>query len=220
VLEAYRAHVAERAALGIPPLPLSKQQTTELVGLLKNPPAGEEAALVELMTYRVPAGVDDAAKVKAEFLAKVAKGEEACALISKEKATELLGTMLGGYNVKPLIDLLANAPKLRRCCCRRPEEDPAGVRLLPRCRRTGQGRQCQRQGRHAVLGRRRVVHLASGSPASQKLTVFKVTGETNTDDLSPAPDAWSRPDIPLHALAMLKNPRPGIEADEPGRAVR
>ena len=109
MLEAYRAHVAERAALGIPPLPLSKQQTTELVALLKNPPKGEEAALVELITYRVPAGVDDAAKVKAEFLAKVAKGEEACALISKEKATELLGTMLGGFNVKPLIDLLADA---------------------------------------------------------------------------------------------------------------
>lgn len=87
MLEAYRAHVAERAALGIPPLPLSKQQTTELVALLKNPPKGEEAALVELITYRVPAGVDDAAKVKAEFLAKVAKGEEACALISRAKAT-------------------------------------------------------------------------------------------------------------------------------------
>jgi aconitate hydratase 2/2-methylisocitrate dehydratase len=96
VLESYRAHVAERAALGIPPLPLTAQQTKELVELLKNPPQGEEEALVELLTYRVPAGVDDAAKVKAEFLAKVAKGEENCALITKEKATELLGTMLGG----------------------------------------------------------------------------------------------------------------------------
>jgi hypothetical protein len=107
VLESYRAHVAERAALGIPPLPLTAKQTEELVGLLKNPPQGEEENLVELITYRVPAGVDDAAKVKAEFLARVAKGEESCALVSKEKATELLGTMLGGYNVKPLIDLLA-----------------------------------------------------------------------------------------------------------------
>jgi aconitate hydratase 2/2-methylisocitrate dehydratase len=110
VLESYRAHVAERAALGIPPLPLTAQQTRELVELLKNPPQGEGENLVELLTYRVPAGVDDAAKVKAEFLAKVAKGEESCALVSKEKATELLGTMLGGYNVKPLIDLLATRP--------------------------------------------------------------------------------------------------------------
>ena len=99
MLENYRAHVAERAALGIPPLPLTAKQTAELVELLKNPPAGEEQTLVELITYRVPAGVDDAAKVKAEFLAKVAKGEESCALISRAKATELLGTMLGGYNI-------------------------------------------------------------------------------------------------------------------------
>ncbi len=109
MLESYRAHVAERAALGIPPLPLTAKQTEELVGLLKNPPQGEEENLVELITYRVPAGVDDAAKVKAEFLARVAKGDESCALISKEKATELLGTMLGGYNVKPLIDLLTGS---------------------------------------------------------------------------------------------------------------
>jgi aconitate hydratase 2/2-methylisocitrate dehydratase len=108
MLEAYRAHVAERAALGIPPLPLSAKQTTELVELLKNPPAGEGATLVELITYSVPAGVDDAAKVKAEFLAKVAKGEAASPLISRAKATELLGTMLGGYNVKPLIDVLGD----------------------------------------------------------------------------------------------------------------
>ncbi|MFZ5464067.1 MAG: aconitate hydratase B, partial [Pseudomonadota bacterium] len=99
MLQAYRQHVAERAALGIPPLPLTAQQTGELIVLLKNPPAGEEGVLVDLLTHRVPAGVDDAAKVKAEFLARVAKGQEACGLISREKATELLGTMLGGYNV-------------------------------------------------------------------------------------------------------------------------
>ena len=109
MLAAYRAHVAERAALGIPPLPLTKQQTTDLVALLQNPPKGEEATLVDLITHRVPAGVDDAAQVKAEFLAKVGAGETACALISRAKATELLGTMLGGYNVKPLIDLLDDA---------------------------------------------------------------------------------------------------------------
>ncbi len=106
MLNAYRQHVAERAALGIPPLPLSAQQTAELVELLKNPPAGEEAFLVELITQRVPAGVDDAAKVKASYLAAVAFGTEKCALISREKATELLGTMLGGYNIQPLIELL------------------------------------------------------------------------------------------------------------------
>jgi aconitate hydratase 2/2-methylisocitrate dehydratase len=215
VLEAYRAHVAERAALGIPPLPLSKQQTTELVALLKNPPRGEEAALVDLITYRVPAGVDDAAKVKAEFLAKVAKGEESCALISREKATELLGTMLGGYNVKPLIDLLADgacgavaAAGLKKTLlvfdyfhdvAELAKKGNANAKSVMQSWADGEWF----TSRPAV-------------PAAQKLTVFKVTGETNTDDLSPAPDAWSRPDIPLHALAMLKNPRPGIEADEPG----
>ena len=109
MLVAYRQHVAERAELGIPALPLTAQQTTELVALLKNPPAGEEATLVELIAYRVPAGVDDAAKVKAEFLAAVAQGTETSPLISREKATELLGTMLGGFNVKPMIDLLPDA---------------------------------------------------------------------------------------------------------------
>ena len=215
MLEAYRAHVAERAALGIPPLPLSKQQTTELVALLKNPPAGEEAALVELITYRVPAGVDDAAKVKAEFLAKVAKGEESCALISKEKATELLGTMLGGYNVKPLIDLLG----CPTCGAVAAEGLKKTLLVFDFFHDVAELAKAGNANAKAVMQ-----SWADGEwftsrpevPASQKLTVFKVTGETNTDDLSPAPDAWSRPDIPLHALAMLKNPRPGIEADEPG----
>ncbi|MGB4065071.1 MAG: bifunctional aconitate hydratase 2/2-methylisocitrate dehydratase [Azonexus sp.] len=219
MLEAYRAHVAERAALGIPPLPLSKQQTTELVALLKNPPKGEEAALVELITYRVPAGVDDAAKVKAEFLAKVAKGEEACALISKEKATELLGTMLGGYNVKPLIDLLG-CPT-----CGSVAAEGLKKTLLVFDFFHDVAELAKSSNATAATNAKAVMQSWADAewftsrpevPASQKLTVFKVTGETNTDDLSPAPDAWSRPDIPLHALAMLKNPRPGIEADEPG----
>ena len=219
MLEAYRAHVAERAALGIPPLPLSKQQTTELVALLKNPPAGEAAALVELITYRVPAGVDDAAKVKAEFLAKVAKGEEACALISKEKATELLGTMLGGYNVKPLIDLLGCAT------CGTVAAEGLKKTLLVFDFFHDVAELAKSSNATAAANAKAVMQSWADAewftsrpevPASQKLTVFKVTGETNTDDLSPAPDAWSRPDIPLHALAMLKNPRPGIEADEAG----
>lgn len=215
MLEAYRAHVAERAALGIPPLPLSKQQTTELVALLKNPPAGEEAALVELITYRVPAGVDDAAKVKAEFLAKVAKGEESCALISKEKATELLGTMLGGYNVKPLIDLLA----CPTCGAVAAEGLKKTLLVFDYFHDVAELAKAGNANAKAVMQSWADAEWFTSRPevpASQKLTVFKVTGETNTDDLSPAPDAWSRPDIPLHALAMLKNPRPGIEADEPG----
>ncbi len=215
MLEAYRAHVAERAALGIPPLPLSKQQTTELVALLKNPPAGEEANLVELITYRVPAGVDDAAKVKAEFLAKVAKGEEACALISKEKATELLGTMLGGYNVKPLIDLLG----CPTCGAVAAEGLKKTLLVFDYFHDVAELAKAGNANAKAVMQSWADAEWFTSRPevpASQKLTVFKVTGETNTDDLSPAPDAWSRPDIPLHALAMLKNPRPGIEADEPG----
>ena len=109
MLEAYNAQVAERAALGIPALPLTKDQTAELVGLLKNPPKGKEAELVELITNRVPAGVDEAAKVKAEFLDAIAKGVEKSPLISRIKATELLGTMLGGYNIKPLVELLSDS---------------------------------------------------------------------------------------------------------------
>ncbi len=215
MLESYRAHVAERAALGIPPLPLSAKQTSELVALLKNPPKGEEQALVELITYRVPAGVDDAAKVKAEFLAKVAKGEERCSLISKTKATELLGTMLGGYNVKPMIDVLGDAE--------------VGAVAAEGLKKTllvfdffHDVKELADKGNanaKAVLQSWADAEWFTSRPevpASQKLTVFKVTGETNTDDLSPAPDAWSRPDIPLHGLAMLKNPRAGIEADKAG----
>ncbi len=219
MLEAYRAHVAERAALGIPPLPLTKAQTVDLIALLKNPPAGEEALLVDLLTHRVPAGVDDAAEVKAKFLSAVAKGEESCTLIRREKSTELLATMLGGYNVKPLIDLL---------------DDPVcGVVAAKGLKGTllmfdffhdvaEKAKAAQEPG--AANAKSVMQSWADAEwftsrpevPQSLTVTVFKVTGETNTDDLSPAPDAWSRPDIPLHALAMLKNPRPGIEADEPG----
>ncbi|HJV93965.1 MAG TPA: aconitate hydratase B, partial [Azonexus sp.] len=183
MLEAYRAHVAERAALGIPPLPLSKQQTTELVGLLKNPPKGEEAALVELITYRVPAGVDDAAKVKAEFLAKVAKGEEACALISKEKATELLGTMLGGFNVKPLIDLLADGTVGAVAA----EGLKKTLLVFDFFHDVAELAKAGNANAKGVMQSWADGEWFTSRPevlASQKLTVFKVTGETNTDDLS------------------------------------
>jgi aconitate hydratase 2/2-methylisocitrate dehydratase len=215
VLEAYRAHVAERAALGIPPLPLSKQQTTELIALLRTPPIGEEEFLLDLFTHRVPAGVDDAAKVKAEFLTRIAHGEEICALVSKERATELLGTMLGGFNIKPLIELLADTE--------------VGTKAAEALKKTllifDSFNEVAELAKGGNVNAKTVLQSwAAGEwftsrpevPMTQKLTVFKVSGETNTDDLSPAPDAWSRPDIPLHALAMLKNARPGIHPEKPG----
>ncbi|HUG23288.1 bifunctional aconitate hydratase 2/2-methylisocitrate dehydratase [Piscinibacter sp.] len=216
MLQAYRQHVAERAALGIPPLPLSPKQTGELIDLLKAPPAGEEAFLVDLITHRVPAGVDDAAKVKASYLAAVAHGTETCALIGREKATELLGTMLGGYNIHPLIDLLDDAAVAGVAA--------AGLKntLLMFDQFHDVKEKADRGNAHAkaVLQSWADAEWFTSRPEvpqSLTVTIFKVTGETNTDDLSPAPDAWSRPDIPLHALAMLKNPRPGITPEEEGK---
>jgi aconitate hydratase 2/2-methylisocitrate dehydratase len=215
VLEAYRIHAAERAALGIPALPLSRQQTVELIDLLKNPPEGEEAFLLELLIHRVPAGVDDAARVKAEFLTRIARGETVCALISREKATELLGTMLGGYNVKPLIDLLA-CPVCGGIAANGLKKTLLVFDYFHDVAALAKSGNANAQAVLQSWAEGEWFTSRPEVPASQILTVFKVTGETNTDDLSPAPDAWSRPDIPLHALAMLKNPRPGIEADEPG----
>jgi aconitate hydratase 2/2-methylisocitrate dehydratase len=216
MLQAYRAHVAERAALGIPPLPLSAQQTGELIDLLKNPPAGEETMLVDLITHRVPAGVDDAAKVKASYLAAVAHGTEKCALISREKATELLGTMLGGYNLTPLIDLLDDAAVAA----------VAAEGLKKTLLMFDQFHDVKDKADKGNAHAKAVMQSWADAewftsrpevPQSITLTVLKVTGETNTDDLSPAPDAWSRPDIPLHALAMLKNKRDGITPEEDGK---
>ncbi|MBK8362104.1 MAG: bifunctional aconitate hydratase 2/2-methylisocitrate dehydratase [Comamonadaceae bacterium] len=215
MLEAYRQHVAERGALGIPPLPLSKQQAEELVALLKNPPKGEEAFLVDLITQRVPAGVDDAAKVKAEFLASVAKGEEACALISREKATELLGTMVGGYNVKPLIDVLDDAVVGAVAA----KALKSTLLMFDFFHDVAEKAKAGSANAKAVMQSWADAEWFTQRPEVPKkisVTVFKVTGETNTDDLSPAPDAWSRPDIPLHALAMLKNARDGITPEKPG----
>ena len=216
MLKAYRDHVAERAALGIPPLPLSAQQTGELIELLKNPPKGEEATLVELITHRVPAGVDDAAKVKASYLAAVAFGKEKTPLITRETATQLLGTMLGGYNISPLIDLLDDATV----------GGIAADGLKKTLLMFDQFHDVKEKAEKGNANAKAVMQSWADAewftsrpevPQSLTLTVFKVTGETNTDDLSPAPDAWSRPDIPLHALAMLKNPREGIEPQEPGK---
>lgn len=217
-LQTYRNHVAERSVLGIPPLPLSDKQTGEVIELLKNPPKGEEAFLVDLITHRVPAGVDAAAKVKASYLAAVAHGTEKCALISREKATQLLGTMLGGYNISPMIELLDDA------------EDSVATQAASGLKNTllmfDQFHDVQEKAKGGNKYAKAVLQSWADAewftsrpevPESIKLTVFKVAGEINTDDLSPAPDAWSRPDIPLHAIAMHKNARPGITPEEDGK---
>ena len=214
-LDSYRAHVAERAALGTVPLPLSAQQTAELVELLKNPPAGEGEFLVDLLTHRVPPGVDDAAKVKASFLAAVAEGTVQSPLVSAELATKLLGTMLGGYNISALVELL--------------DDDKLAATAAEGLKHTllmfDAFHDVKTKMDNGNAYAKEVIESWSNAewftsrPKVQEkitITVFKVTGETNTDDLSPAPDAWSRPDIPLHALAMLKNPREGIVPDQPG----
>jgi aconitate hydratase 2 / 2-methylisocitrate dehydratase len=216
MLQAYRQHVAERAALGIPPLPLSAKQTAELIELLKAPPAGEEKALVELITYRVPAGVDDAAKVKASYLAALAHGSEKCSLISPMRATELLGTMLGGYNIAPLIELL-DQPAVA-------EAAAAGLKktllMFDQFHDVEEKAKAGNAPAKAVLQSWADGEWFTSRPEVAKsitVSIFKVAGEINTDDLSPAPDAWSRPDIPLHALAMHKNPRPGVTPEEEGK---
>ena len=218
MLQAYRQHVAERAALGIPPLPLTAQQTAEVIELIKNPPAGEGAFLVELLSTRVPPGVDDAAKVKASFLAAVAHGDIAMALISKAQATELLGTMVGGYNVKPLIDLLDD-PEVAAVAA-------AGLKktllMFDFFHDVAEKARAGNEHAKAVVQSWADAEWFTSRPEVARqitVTVFKVPGETNTDDLSPAPDAWSRPDIPLHYLAMLKNTREGaaFKPEEDGK---
>ena len=216
MLEAYRKHVEERAALGVIPQPLSPEQTAELVELLKNPPAGEEEFILDLLVNRVPAGVDQAAYIKAGFLAAISKGEASSPLIDKVKAVELLGTMLGGYNIAPLIDALDDESLA-----------PTAVEALSHTLLMFDAfydvEEKMKSGN--VHARKIIESWANGEWFTSKpeleekitVTVFKVTGETNTDDLSPAPDAWSRPDIPLHAVAMLKMARDGITPDEPGK---
>ncbi|MBD9362615.1 bifunctional aconitate hydratase 2/2-methylisocitrate dehydratase [Methylomonas fluvii] len=209
MLEQYRKHVAERAAEGIVPKPLDAEQVAALVELLKQPPAGEEAFLLDLLENRIPAGVDEAAYVKAGFLTAVAKGEATSPLLTPEKATELLGTMLGGYNVAPLIELLDNAALA-----------PIAAKALSQILLIFDAfHDVQEKAEAGNAYAKQVLQSWADAewftakpevPEKLTVTVFKVTGETNTDDLSPAPDAWSRPDIPLHAKAMLKMPRDGI----------
>lgn len=215
MLEAYRKHVEERAAQGIIAQPLDAEQTASLVELLKTPPAGEEEFILDLISQRIPAGVDQAAYIKAGFLAAITKGETESPLINKVKAVELLGTMLGGYNVSPLIDCLDNE-----------ELAPAAVEALSHTLLIFDAFHDvkEKMDDGNIFARQVIESWANGEWFTSKpelaekitVTVFKVTGETNTDDLSPAPDAWSRPDIPLHAQAMLKMEREGIIPDIPG----
>ncbi|MBK8306879.1 MAG: bifunctional aconitate hydratase 2/2-methylisocitrate dehydratase [Gammaproteobacteria bacterium] len=215
MLEAYREHVQERATQGIVPKPLGPEWTAQLVELLKNPPAGEEAFLLDLISNRVPPGVDEAAYVKAAFLSAIVNREISCPLIDRARAIELLGNMLGGYNIATLVAALDDT-----------ELSTLAATQL-------KGTLLMFDAFHDVVEKHKAgnVHAsevlkswAEGEwftsrpavPESIRSTVFKVSGETNTDDLSPAPDAWSRPDIPLHALAMFKMRRDGIEPDEHG----
>ena len=213
MLEAYREHAEARAAEGIPPRPLDAQQTAELVELLKQPPAGEEEYLLELLTRHVPAGVDEAAYVKAGFLAAITRNEASSPLIDRVRAVEILGTMLGGYNIEPLI-----------ACLDDDETAPAAVAALSHTLLVFDAFHdvVEKSEAGNAYARQVLESWADGEwftskpelPEKITVTVFKVPGETNTDDLSPAQDAWSRPDIPLHANAMLKNPREGL-TDKP-----
>ncbi len=209
MLKQYRKHVEERAAEGVVPKPLDAEQTTALVELIKYPPQGEEEFLLNLLANRIPAGVDEAAYVKASFLTAIAKGETSSPILTPTDATELLGTMLGGYNITPLIDLLDN-----------PTLAPIAVKGLSHTllifdafHDVEEKALAGNEFAKAVIKSWAEAEWFTSKPAVAEkttVTVFKVTGETNTDDLSPAPDAWSRPDIPLHAKAMLKIPREGI----------
>ena len=215
MLEAYRQHEAERATQGIPAKPLSAEQVADLVELLKSPPAGEEAVLLDLLANRVPPGVDEAAYVKAGFLSAIAKGTESNALISAEQAVELLGNMLGGYNIETLVDLLDDE-QLASLAAQQLKHTLLMFDAFHDVAEKASNGNAFAQSVLESWAEGEWFTSRDSVAESTKLVVFKVTGETNTDDLSPAPDAWSRPDIPLHALAMFKMARDGIEPDKQG----
>ena len=209
MLEAYRKHTEERAAEGIVPKPLNAEQVAELVELLKAPPAGEEEFILDLITHRVPAGVDEAAYVKAGFLSALAKGETESPLIDKKHAVKLLGTMLGGYNIATLVELLDDDELAESAAKELNHTLLMFDAFHDVAERAKNGNE---QAKSVMQSWAEAEWFTSKPEIPEKLTlaVFKVPGETNTDDLSPAQDAWSRPDIPLHALAMYKNPRDGV----------
>ena len=205
MLEAYRTRAHQRAALNVPPLPLDAEQTAALCDLLKNPPAGEEDFLLELLCDRIPPGVDPASYVKASFLTAVAKGETNSPLLSPKKAVELLGTMMGGYNVASLIDLLKD------------EREEIAQLAADALKKTllvyDAFNDIMDLSEINAFAKQVVDSWAAAEwftsrpkvPEAITVTVFKVPGETNTDDLSPAPHATTRPDIPLHAQVMLES---------------
>jgi aconitate hydratase 2/2-methylisocitrate dehydratase len=202
MIEAYLAHEAERAAQGIPALPLNPEQTAELCKLLAAPPAGKEEFLVHLIKERVSPGVDPAAEVKAAFLAEIVKGTTASPVISKVDAIRMLGTMIGGYNVTPLIEALTVTALADEAACAL-----SGMTLVydgfDQVVELAKTNAAAKKVLTSWANAEWFTHK-SGVPATIKVKVYKVDGEINTDDFSPAGDAWSRPDIPLHSLAMGK----------------
>ncbi len=215
VLEAYRKHVEERAQEGVPPKPLNAEQVSGLVELLKNPPAGEEQYILDLLENRIPPGVDEAAYVKASFLSAIVKGDAASPLVNSQKAVKLLGMMLGGYNIATLIDLL-DSSELGELAA---EQLKNTLLVFDSFHDVEEKAKAGNANAMAVLKSWAEAEWFTKRDAvaeSIKVAVFKVTGETNTDDLSPAPDAWSRPDIPLHARAAYKMTRDGLTPEEHG----
>jgi aconitate hydratase 2/2-methylisocitrate dehydratase len=206
MLAEYQQHTQERAQLGIPPLPLDAKQTSELCELLKNPPQGQEELLLHLLRDRIPPGVDQAAYVKAGFLTAIAKGEITSPLVSPIEAVELLGTMVGGYNVQSLIDLLSSsvAEKAAEALSKTLLVYDAFHDVLELSKTNSYAKKVINSWAAAEWFTSRPT-----LPEAITVTVFKVPGETNTDDLSPATHATTRPDIPLHALAMLETRQPG-----------
>jgi len=206
MLKAYAAHVQERASQQLPPLPLSAEQVAQLVELFKNPPAGEEATLLNLLENRIPAGVDQAAYVKAAFLADVAKGVAVSPLVSAEKAVQLLGTMLGGYNVQALVALL-DTPMAEHAV----KALSHTILMFDAFHDVDEKMKAGNSHAKKLMESWASAEWFTGAPKLPeeiKVVVFKVDGETNTDDLSPAQEAWSRPDIPQHAKAMLVSKMP------------
>ena len=215
MLEAYRAHAAERHLQGIPPKALDPEWTAGLVELLKNPPAGEEDFLVDLISNRVPPGVDEAAYVKASFLTALVNGEASSPLIGRKAAVKLLGNMHGGYNVATLVELLDD-DELKTLAA---EELKSTLLVFDAFHDVAQKSDAGNEHARAVMQSWADAEWFTSNdavPQSIKVTVFKATGEINTDDLSPAQDAWSRPDIPLHARAMFKMTREGMHPEEHG----
>ena len=209
MLEEYKKHVAERAEMGILPKPLSASQVASLIDLLKNPIAGEEELLVDLITNRVPPGVDEAAYVKAGFLSAIVKDEIASPLIGKSLAVELLGSMLGGYNISTLVGLLEDKDLSEAAADQLSKTLLMFDAFYDVSDLASKGNE---QAQRVLQSWADAEWFTSRPEIDERLTVtvLKVPGETNTDDLSPAQDAWSRPDIPLHAKAMYKNSREGI----------